>query len=314
MRILCDQCGSPLQPLANYCSYCGTQAPRKTVLIDEKQIKPIQNPMYCPHCGTPVLSDALYCHTCGFYLYRKPTVKKFYCPRCNELNRNDARNCASCGFPFADWFRMQGIVAENIGFQGEMTLHEKMNDIYYHFIRDTQTVTLGRQADNDIVIPAPWVSGNHCKINLHENRITDMNSKNGTFVNRNTQPITAFPLRSTREFNLAGFFTYTTVIKKNAFVFCLTAILEQNFIKKIADLAALDELRKHYYILFSGDADFYVYKINGRIDKQYDVLQEAWRIRILNNFYYFSDVSENDEDRLLLKNGKNFPVNWEILT
>jgi pSer/pThr/pTyr-binding forkhead associated (FHA) protein len=47
-------------------------------------------------------------------------------------------------------------------------------------------VSLGRQSSNDIVVPDPLVSRHHCMIRSEGGQITiqDLNSSNGTYVNR----------------------------------------------------------------------------------------------------------------------------------
>ena len=49
----------------------------------------------------------------------------------------------------------------------------------------TNTLSIGRKPDNDLVIDHPAVSGNHCRISLQSGTyfIEDLNSTNGTLVN-----------------------------------------------------------------------------------------------------------------------------------
>ena len=312
MNILCDQCGLEILPLANFCSYCGTEAPRKTVVFSEGQKKPIKNPVFCPACKKPAPKDALYCAFCGSYLYQLPEKNTLFCPKCTEKNNVNAKICTSCGLSFSDWFSMKGIVAENIGYKGNIILRETMNDISYHFIWDN-TIDIGRNTDNDIVLPIPLVSGKHCKFDIKKQLLFDLNSKNGTYVNRNSNKITSISLNQIYEFNIAGSFTFTVIKIVNAFIFRLSAILNQEQCRKLGNMQALDDLRKHYFILLSGDADLNVRKIDGVIEKQHDNIQENCQIKILKRFYYFSDLSRKINDRLVLKKYKNIPVNWEIV-
>jgi pSer/pThr/pTyr-binding forkhead associated (FHA) protein len=50
---------------------------------------------------------------------------------------------------------------------------------------DKPVLTVGRKADNDIVIDNPAISGHHCKISLQGGTymVEDLDSTNGTFVN-----------------------------------------------------------------------------------------------------------------------------------
>ncbi len=313
MIVRCDQCGEPLQPLANYCSMCGTQAPQKTVVIDDKRQKPVDNPVYCPRCGKPAPAHALYCADCGSYLYRMPAMQQFFCPRCSEKNRDSAKRCVNCSLPFDDWFSMQGVVAEHIGYKGNLVLKEKMTGNVYHFLKD-DSLTIGRENDNTLTVPAPWVSKHHCRLNIRENLLMNLNAKNGTFVNRNSKPIRQAPLDTVFELNIAGIFTFTLLHIGKAHVLHLTAILNQDLCRRMTDMNKLDALRKHYFILFSGDFEINIYKINGDIGKEYDALQEAYRFKMLNEYYYFSDLSGKIQQQLFLKNKNNLPLNWEVIS
>jgi len=311
MSILCDQCGMEILPLANFCSYCGADAPRKTVVLNDEQVKKIKNPVYCPTCKKPAPKDALYCAFCGLYLYQLPEKNALFCPKCKEKNNINAKICTSCGLSFSDWFSMKGVVAENLGYKGNIILRESMNDISYHFICDN-TINIGRNKENNIVVPGPWVSGQHCKFDINKRLLIDLSSKNGTYVNRNSRKIKSIELNQIFEFNIAGFFTFTVLQIKNAFVFRLTAILNKEECTKIGNMQVLDELRNHFYIILFGDAELHIRKIDGIIDKQHDILQEAYQIKTLNNFYYFSDLSRKINEHLILKEHKNIPVNWEV--
>lgn len=311
MSILCDQCGVGILPLANFCSYCGAEAPRKTVVLNSEQQKSFKNPIFCPACGESSPKDALYCASCGLYLYQLTEKNVLFCPGCKEKNKTNAKICTSCGLSFSDWFSMKGIVAENIGYNGNIILKESMNDISYHFMWN-KIISIGRSSENDIVLPIPLVSGQHCKFDNKKQLIIDLKSKNGTYVNRNSQKINNIPLNQIYEFNIAGSFTFTVSRIVNAFIFRLTAILNQEHCQKFGNMQAIDELRKHYYIIPSGDAEFYIRKIDGVIESKINNMEESCQIKILKRYYYFSDLSRNINDHLVLKKYKNIPVNWEI--
>lgn len=312
MTLLCDQCGKPLLPLANYCSYCGGEAPRKTVVVSQQDEKTFENPVYCPECGKEAPEDSLYCASCGSSLYEMPESSTFYCPQCKEKNRSGAKLCVSCGLHFQEWCAMQGPVAQRIGYKGNLVLKEKMTGNFYHFLTD-DTLTIGRSHDNTICISAPWVSGSHCLIDNRAKVLTDPGSKNGTFVNRDSRRVGKLSLDTVFELNIAGLFTFTFFQTGSAFVLYLSAILNQDLCRKMADLNKLDELRKHYFILYSGNFEVNIYKLNGDIAREYDPLQEAYRFTVLDGHYYFFDLSGKTDRQLLLKNNNNLPPNWEVV-
>ena len=312
MTILCDQCGKAILPLANYCSYCGKEAPRKTVVFHTENEQPYDNPVYCPVCGKAAPEDALYCALCGSSLYEIPASNTFFCPRCYEKNRKNAKLCLSCGLDFNEWTSMQGVVAEHLGHRGNLVLKEKMTGICYHFLKE-DSLSIGRDSNNTISVPAPWVSGHHCRLNIQENLLIDLNSKSGTFVNRDSQAVKKTSLDTVNELNIAGLFTFTLLHFGKAYVLHLTAILNQDLCRRMTDIKKLDELRNHYFILYSGDFEINIYKINGDISREYDALQEAYRYKILNGYYYYSDLSGKINQQLFLKNRNNLPLNWEVI-
>lgn len=68
-----------------------------------------------------------------------------------------------------------------------LMLKFKEKKIKEFYIESGKTLTIGRREDNDVFIDNLAVSGKHAKIHSVDNRfkLTDLNSKNGTFVNEN---------------------------------------------------------------------------------------------------------------------------------
>ena len=312
MKVICNQCGKDLVPLAHYCSWCGAQAPHKTVIMDDENIT-FQNPLFCPSCGKKGSRNALYCAGCGNYLYKQPGKTNFFCPNCKEKNNSRAKICISCGVSFNDWFSMKGSVAEAVGYRGNITLKETMNEIFYHFITDKQ-LRIGRNTNNDIVIPSQWVSDHHCSFNLKNNLLSDLKSRNGTYVNKIGEKIKSFSMSRIFEFNIAGAFTFSAIRLKNAFVFRLAEVLNQKEAQKNTDMQILDELPKHYFILLTGDTKIIINKFDGRIKKkQMKSNSETYQINVINNHYYLSDFSRKIDNQLILKEINNLPVNWKMI-
>jgi len=58
---------------------------------------------------------------------------------------------------------------------------------YVVFCKDI--ISIGRDDDNDIVIPCDWISANHCEIMPRKAALIDKDSTNGTFIDMSTKHI-----------------------------------------------------------------------------------------------------------------------------
>jgi ABC-type multidrug transport system ATPase subunit/pSer/pThr/pTyr-binding forkhead associated (FHA) protein len=98
------------------------------------------------------------------------------CPACSEeIKKAEARFCPACGQSMTDEFDTdQPTLLVRIPFQAPQKI-----------ILNREAFTIGRQPDNDIVLPAGYVSGHHGRLEHHEGtwHYTDLDSTNGTFVN-----------------------------------------------------------------------------------------------------------------------------------
>ncbi len=313
MMIYCDRCKNEVHPLSTHCFYCGAVAPVRTVVGDFSE--PVfKNGIFCSSCGKQSPEDGAFCGRCGESLFKKPLEQLIFCPVCAEKNSTDALNCSGCRGDFADWYQMRGLAAQKLGFQGNLTIKEKMTGITYNFINDTETseMKIGRNTDNDIVIPCGWVSSNHCKIDLKNKKLIDDGSGNGTYINRKSDLIINVDFSEIDEFNIAGSFTFNVVKKPNVFICRLMAILEEEDCNKNGDPKGYDALRKNYFILLSGEQEVYIRKQDGYIDEEKNPLHEYYCVKFENGFYYYSDTARNIEEQLLFKKGANWPVNWIV--
>jgi DNA-directed RNA polymerase subunit RPC12/RpoP len=310
MEMYCIKCSAPLGAFDNYCCFCGAEAPRGTIAADVEARK-IEKGIYCPHCGHTNLKEALFCSDCGKHLYEKPRHSPFFCPRCAGRNSLTADYCFKCSISFKEWFAMKGEIAAELGYKGNFILFETMNNLFYHFIKD-DSFTIGRGSDNDFVLPAGWVSSRHCTIDLKNNRLLDNGSANGTYINRKGDKIKSVPLNMVGEFNIAGIFTFNVVHNADLFIFRLTAVLDEEGLKKQGILNMFNELRDHYFILIKGSAAITIRKMDGEILDSSDEKMEYFTIEINEDGYYFSDQERGLKRRLLLKKYNNLPINWNI--
>ena len=308
MQIICDQCGKKIESISNFCPYCGMEAPKRTVLFSDEKIK-IENPVFCVHCKTENIKEALYCSDCGESIYNKPSENQMFCGKCGTRNKIEAKICLECGQNFTEWFSMKGNVAAKLGFKGNLVLKEKMTGFTYHFLI-AEKFTIGRKSENDMVIPCSWVSGNHCKFDFKKKRLID-SSTNGTFINRKPDHIKNEPLEFISEFNIAGSFTFPVVKMENLFIFHLGAIIDEKECRRNGDGAAFDKLRKTYYILYRGDFELKIQKIDGFIGERLKPHSKYYKFNLVDGFYYYSDKDRDIEKSLIMKDFNNLPGNWE---
>lgn len=308
MQIRCDRCGKEIDSAGNYCPFCGEEAPRKTVLFDDKP-RQIENPVYCPACSAANIEEAMFCSSCGEMVYRRPDKEVFYCYKCRERNRGNSLVCCSCGVSFENWFEMKGETAEKFGYKGDLTLTEKMTERTYHFT-SRRPLKIGKKEDNDIVIPCSWVSRYHCLIDLDTKKITD-SSKNGTFINRSPDRISQESILYLNEFNIAGSFTFTVYKRRKAYCIHLGAILGEEDCRRYGDGEAYDNLRKQWYILYDGDFKIDIQKLDGAVAKKKRPGVSMYRFESENGYYYYTDNDRGIERYLLRKDINVLPANWK---
>jgi len=308
MQIICDQCGKKIESINNFCPFCGTEAPKRTVLFSEEK-KEIENPIFCTHCGIKNIPKALYCADCGEHLYTKSAENKMYCGTCGQKNKSQAKVCIECGLQFTDWFQMRGEVAKKLGYRGNLSITEKMTGFTYHFLSN-DIFAIGRNADNDMKIPCTWVSGKHCYFDFKKKHLIDI-STNGTFINRKPDRIKSEPLEFISEFNIGGSFTFPIVKKKNIFMFHLGAIIDEKECRRNGDGEAFDKLRKTYFILYCGDFELKIQKLDGYIGETLKPHSKYYKIKSMDGYYYYSDEDREINNGLLMQEFCNLPGNWE---
>ena len=310
MIIYCMKCASELDPFDNFCPFCGAEAPRRTILPDLNP-RQISAGIYCPHCLHINLSEALFCASCGKHLYQLPPQTMMHCPVCGIKNKTTAGYCQACKLKFADWFSTKSELAKKLGYRGSFTLHETMTDLHYHFLTKEE-VHLGRNEDNDIHLPSSWVTGRHCTLHRKKWQLLDKESTNGTFANRSAERISKMRLDDMHEFNIAGVFTFKVYASLKIFVCRLTAVLDEKEIKRMGHLTAINELRRHYFILAGGDGILTIRKMDGEVIGTGDDPLEFFTIEMRQGYYYFSDEDRELKQQILLKKYNNLPVSWKI--
>jgi len=310
MSFVCSHCGEEISPFDLYCPFCGAEAPRRTLPPNVKE-EEITEGIYCPSCGQMNHKKALFCGGCGWNLYKRPEIPTMICPHCGESNSKEARFCSSCKSDLGQWFSSYGAILEKLGFRGSFTLYETMAEKFYHFIQK-DIFTIGRNRGNDLVLPCPWVSGNHCKIMVKERKLVDHNSTNGTYVNRSPQRINEIILTAVREMNVAGAFTFQVKIFQGLVTLQLTALVERKELEKVTPMDEIDALRKHIFIFVAGDGEIKIRKFDGVVLGPDDEKKEYFKVKVHKGGYYLTDEDRGIKEKLLLQRYNNLPKNWEI--
>ncbi len=320
MTRFCEKCGKPVNPLAGFCYYCGKEMPRQTVMVGASET--VFDPCcHCPACGRTAPEDGLYCGWCGGGLFEKPGGPGCYCPGCGQSVSPGAEVCGRCGFGITAWFAMQGSAAVSRGLSGDVCVMEKMTGTRFVFL-DQEEVSLGRDPQNTVQIPCAWVSSEHASIHRSvgamgvvdtRGELQDCDSANGLFINRRSERITRVNLADVREFNVAGSFTFSVTPSANAFIFRLTAILDEEECAKKGDPAGFERLRTIYWILADPDVAITVRKFDGEIDMACAPVNECVKIERNAGYYYLSDPGRKAKNQLLRKDGTGWPVNWQVI-
>lgn len=310
MKVFCGKCRNELSPLWQYCCYCGAKAPLQTATVNS--IPPeIKDGVFCISCSNKNPKDAIYCTACGSELHKKPQAQLFFCPACGKENETKNKFCFACSIDFSEWFAMEGLIATELGYEGNLILQETMTNIEYHFLYQNK-VSLGRKDDDDIIISDRHVSSLHCVFNLKKWILEDRNSTNGVFVNKSPKRIASIDLSSIEELNIASIFTFTVYMNKNLFCLRLTAVLQNADLDEVQSSYEINKLRNHIFVLIGGNDEFGIRKTDGEIVSSSGGIDEYYLIRIKDGHYYYSDISNGISNRLVLKANNNFPINWKI--
>lgn len=101
------------------------------------------------------------------------------CPNCGEALIPDLRFCPTCGQALSDE------AAQLVQKRTPRLVIRVTGKPDREVVLNRSTFTLGRLPDNDIVIPEPYISSHHGRLDLKEGswQYTDLNSTNGTYVN-----------------------------------------------------------------------------------------------------------------------------------
>ena len=310
MNIHCASCGAEMDIASNYCPSCGAEAPRFTLGPGvTRELLTIG--YHCVACGELNRAEAQYCSMCGKHMFRRPTEKALFCPKCAAKNPAQANFCYQCNLTLSDWFDRKGPVAEEFGHTGSLVLHDKLTDVYYHFVADP-SFSIGRDPVNPLSIPCKLLSGQHCTIDLKAKRLSDRGSTNGTYINRKPDRVTSVPLDAVDELNIGGTFTFTVVRPGQLFGIRLTAVLEDELCARCTHRAACEDTRKRYFVFLTGEGEVLIRKQDGKIVPSLESRHSHLVVRVENGKYYLTDRERNMERVLIMKKGNILPPHLEL--
>lgn len=311
MNISCEVCGKDLHPSHLFCPWCGADAPRGT-RIGTVEPENILEPQYCPACGHPCPEGSSFCTSCSHNHFKMVENNlSVYCPVCGVKNSTKAKVCYGCSLSLGDWFLQKGEAAIRLGQTLPFILNETMNGLSYNFT-NADKISIGRSPENDICIPCSFVSGYHLEIDMKNNRLKDISSTNGTFVNRKPEQITSIPLDTVSEFNIAGNFTFTLVKNNAFFAMRLTAILEEDECRRSGDGNAFDMLRKNYFAFVKENGKILIGKTNGKLVLEPRIEEIYWELEHIDKYFYLSDPDQGVYGQLIKKEGDGLAANWQV--
>jgi len=163
--------------------------------------------------------------------------------------------------------------------------------------------------DNMLLLPWTRISGQHVEIDFQEGTIKDLNSTNGTFINKKTDKITQALLTDITEFNLASDLTFRVFYQANSF----SGILFSGFTTKFDNTlpftskTSLGESLMDCFFIYlpthKKDIKLYIRKFDGRPIYGNDILDEKDCYIIQREYerLLYSDLEKGIKDLIILK-------------
>jgi len=162
-----------------------------------------------------------------------------------------------------------------------------------------ESIAIGRDDDNDIVIPSDWVSNNHCLIAFKNGVLIDNNSTNGTFVDSTDKNITEAGFGSFKYFNIAGAFEFELIQFSASSKQGISYLMRLN---RVTDLEVFKDnktreliqslFNTEFIFLHQGDG-MCLNKISGQISNCEQKEDSELIIEAVNNNFVLSDKSQS---------------------
>ncbi len=183
----------------------------------------------------------------------------------------------------------------NIAQQSEQPLRMVILDKFSmrNYVIFTQdTIRIGRNENNDIIIRSEWISGNHLEINFAHNSMRDLNSTNGTFVNGEKSRITSVGLDDIDYFDIGGELLITLRKSGNSHIFRPQKVLDPGLMDAPDNREYVQSLMNTEFVRLADGDTISVHKISGNLDDTYRSLNDVILIKFEDGGFYYSDHQE----------------------
>ncbi|MCD4829235.1 MAG: FHA domain-containing protein [Candidatus Cloacimonetes bacterium] len=159
-------------------------------------------------------------------------------------------------------------------------------------------ITLGRDDDNDIILQSSFVSGKHAAIDFIRNRLTDLNTTNGTFADDKTR-IEELPLGDVAWFDLAGSMVFSLRHFEGGIHFGLQKILDPELLDNPDKRSYNQSLLNTVFIWLTEGGRCRIHKVSGQVNASAGSDGEQIVITRRGDYFLFTDVSRNMHEQPL---------------
>lgn len=210
---------------------------------------------------------------------------------------------------------MNNYIAKN-AWRGNLIL-QAPNSQTKIILLDKAQVVIGRArgkgnliTNNRISLPWARLSGQHLEIDFQQGVINDLDSTNGTYINKIPNKINRELLNSVTEFNLASDLTFKIFYEPNSFSGFIFTNFSTNYDKILAHTTKnnLTELLEHCFFIYlpagNSETKLFIRKYDGKPIYGNDMLDynDCFIIQRDNDVFYYSDYEEDIIHLPIMKN------------
>lgn len=166
-----------------------------------------------------------------------------------------------------------------------------------YVILSSQTINIGRDEQNDIVLNCSWISGSHCALDTQKSLLRDLNSTNGTYYNHNLRVDMPVSLANIQTFNLAEALEFEINGFRKSWHFKLKRITDNQIFKDPALKDFIQNLFNTEFICLSEGDHFSLNKITGNINDSSDLaVFDNIEVSYKNQQFLITDAKKNIQD------------------